>query len=114
MTAAYHMTKGKDGVVLVKKKDSHMNLLDKIEFEFDPETFYSTAKGEWGSGSDRLLMFISRMEKTAQTFDLAEIKAATNLSRTSILRLFGTGQFKGRVSNVSTNGRKGLYRVSQP
>lgn len=112
VTAAYHMTKGSDGVVLIKKKDSHMNLLDKIEFEFDPETYYSTAKGEWGSGADRLLMFILRMEKTAQTFTMDEMKVAANLSRTSILRLFGTGQFKGRVHNVSTNGRKGLYRVT--
>lgn len=111
LTAAYHLTACKDGVLLAKKKDSHLNLLTSIELEFDPETFISTAKGEWGSGLDRLALFINHAEKSKLTFSMEDIKSQTDLSRTSVLRYFGTGQFKGRIHNLSTNGKRGLYSV---
>lgn len=112
VTAAYHMVEYDGGVQLVRKKDSHLNLLENIQFEFDPETYISTAKGDWGSGHDKLLLFINRMEKTDKQFTIDEVKAATNLSRASVLRHFATGHFKDRIRNVSAKGIKGLYAVN--
>jgi RecA-family ATPase len=114
VTAAFHMSRTDDGIHMKKLKDSHLNLVKSLDLEFDPESYISTAKGEWGEGSDRLLMFINRMEKLNQTFNIDEIVASTNLSQRSIVRHFGVGPFKDRVKNLSINGKKGLYKVITP
>lgn len=111
VTAAYHLTRSSDGVILKVKKDSHSNLLKEIELQFDPENFISVAKGEWGSGHDKLMRFISLMKRLNKTFTLEEIEANTNLCQRSILRYFVMGQFKELIKNVSPSGKKGLYTV---
>ena len=114
VTAAYHMTKESDGVMLTKKKDSHLNLLKSISFEFDPETFISHAKGEWGNGNDKILMFLNRLEKLNKPFNIDEIIASTDLSRSQVMRYFATGPFRNRIRNVSPSGKKASYVVVQP
>ena len=40
---------------------------------------------------------------------MEEIMLETDLSRPTVLRLFETGSFKGKIFNTSPNGIKGLY-----
>ncbi len=110
VTGCYHLTKVASGTHMAKKKDSHLNLLDSIELEFDIESYLSTAKGKGGSGHDRIMLFIQRVKHENRRFTMEEIMVETDLSRPTIMRLFDTS-FKDKVTNVSESGKKGFYSV---
>lgn len=114
VTGCYHLTKSTKGTTLTKKKDSHLNLLDSIELEFDIESYLSTATGQGGSGHDRVMLFLQRISKENRRFTMEEIMRETDLSRPTVLRLYETGPFKGRVINLNPNGVKGLYEYRNP
>ena len=112
VTGAYHLTRTANGTALQKKKDSHSNMLESIELEFDEESYLSTASGKGGVGHDRLLLFYNRVKTQNRRFTLKEIMSEIDLSRPTTMRLFETPPFKGHIINVSPSGSKGLYEIT--
>ena len=111
VTGSYLLTRTSSGTVMTNKKSSHSNLLNKIELDYDPDTYLSTAKGKGGTGHDRMLMFLNRVKAEKRRFNIEEVMAETDLSRPRVLSIFKTPPSGLSVINLSTIGTKGLYEV---
>lgn len=93
-------------------KNSHGNLLDKIELQFDPSSYLSfmPTNGDHITGIDRLMMYLRAAKKYNKTFTFDDMKVGALLSNAR-LRDIMTGQYiVDNLLVVNTIGRKKLYQ----
>lgn len=110
LTGRYHLKKNHEGVTMTAGKDSHDNLIDKVQLRFDRETFLSYLADEGFTSNDKVMVYIN--SKKGQTFTFNEISRVINGVCNRSLRYALNAQVKKGVLTVSkSNGKATLYKV---
>lgn len=117
-TAAYYMKRDeKDGVVMLKKKDSHGNLISKIPLAYDADSYTSYIAGDFENDlpvKDRAISFLRICRKSKKTFTFREFEACLQGVSTSHARaILNTTPIAESVTKRKTLGQPTLYEVTQ-
>lgn len=115
-TAAYYMRKDPviGGVVLLNKKDSHGNLLQRIELEYDAESYTSfiPKAATYGTAHDRLLMLLRTFKSSEKPFTFKQIQGSmTGVSTSHIRELLRTPPFSKHLKKHKSIGGATLYEI---
>lgn len=116
VTASFYMKKTQRGVSLIQKKDSHSNLHDLIELEYNPETHVLTALNIESNSNKkvRALTFLRRMKSTNRRFTFNEFMGCLlPVSNSHARQLLVDTPISDLLIKHKTLGQKTLYEVKQ-
>ena len=118
VTASYHMKQSKDGILLENKKDSHGNLIKKINLGYNQEfyTCYAVNVEDVVVKKDRALVFLRTCFQVGKSFYFSEFFDALGgvnqgVSTTYARRLLCTPPLFESIIRHKTNGERTLYEV---
>jgi len=116
VTGAFVITNGKNGALITKIKDSHSNLIDKLELTYDPENYmsYLPLSVENVGGRDRLIGVCRQFAKRKMEFDFNDMIKGATLSDSSLRRLMRDKFFNINLQVVRKDGRKRYYNWIEP
>jgi RecA-family ATPase len=112
VTGSFYMSKTPNGCKLENKKDSHGNLHELMEFNFDDETNLLTAVNIESEDSiqSKLLNFILSRKAANLPFTFKDACAVTKgVCLRTVRRMLVTPQISTLFTKVKSNGGKTLY-----
>ncbi len=115
-TGAYYLKECKDtdGVILMRKKDSHSNLLSNIPLGFDDETYVCDLRGAMADTpvTERLETFLKSCKKSNKKFTFRQLEGCMVGVSTSYLReLIRHPQYTPYLKKHKNIGSSTLYEV---
>jgi RecA-family ATPase len=111
VTSSYHMTKGINGVRLIKKKDNYNLLSNQLDFDYDPETSLSTLPVDALPAIEKLKNYLRIKEIDQKTFSFKDMEEATKISTRRVRELILHSPIKEKLNVVSSKRNKNLYQV---
>lgn len=111
-TGSYYGKQIETGFELVKKKDSHDVLLDKIVTTYDHETYLSTVDPEEFNYSDRLKIFIGQAQmRRIKTFKFSECRAFVGCAVRTLRNLLNAHPYSEALKRHKSNGSSTIYEL---
>jgi len=111
-TGVYFVSMGENGLLLEKEKDSHGNLLSKIELSFDDETYLSTMLTQDLTHEERYAIYVNKFfGKVDNVFTFDEALEHLKCPKSQLRSINRTPRFQASFDIVKSNGHKSLYRV---
>jgi len=111
ITGSYHVTRLGNGILLTNKKDSHSNLLNKIELAYDHESYTLMGKVSKMGSADRLQLLLRHYYENNKLVSFNEIQAHLGVSTVMLRKLISIQVQKNIFKNVSPPGKKAYYKV---
>ncbi len=86
VTGAYQLDGNKDGVLMTNKKNSHSNLLDKIQLYYDADSQLShmTEDMNQANALDRIMVYVRKCKKLHKEFKFADLEEESRVSRSRV------------------------------
>lgn len=113
VTGSYWLKKGKSGLIMERQKCSHSNMLDRLEFEYDPELYVSRLLTDSLPNEIKLNNFINFKKGQNKPFYFDEALAYVGCATRTLRRLLGTPQKEGVIHRLSPDGVRAYYGYPQ-
>lgn len=112
ITGSYWLTKTKHGSVMNRKKNSHKNLFEKLEFEFDENYYISRLMDHSMTIKTRFNRFLESRKALNKPFTIPEIMANLGCTKSTVKAYLSTPLKDGVIHNLNPSGADGLYELS--
>lgn len=115
VTGLFMVNKREKGTKLQCLKNSHGNLIERIELEYDLDSHLSTITESSLAkmpGKERLMMYLRACRNQNSTFTISDILAQTALSRPQFYRLHETIGLEKSLQCVKSIGKKKIWKYT--
>lgn len=112
VTSYYHVKSAETGTHLLKKKDNYDLQPKELYLEFNSETQLSHVPYDNLPALERVKKYLDSKGIDGQTFYFKDVVESCKISTRAAREVFCTAEIRGRVSIVSSNRNRHLYRVA--
>lgn len=114
VTGSYYGKQTDTGFELIKKKDSHDVLLDRVVTTYDPESYLSTVDPDEFNYSDRLKIFIGQAQmRKVKTFKFSECRNFVGCAVRTLRNLLNAHPYNECLKRHKSNGTSTIYELIQ-
>lgn len=111
VTGSYLLKQTDKGADLILKKDNYGLLTEKVPLEYNPETELCFVSFPEMSTMDKIKHFLKAKKSKKETFDFAELKAATLVCNKTLRTHLLHTEIKDLLKYEKTNKGKYIYEV---
>jgi len=113
VSGSFLITQSAKGTVWKNKKDSHSNLLEKLELAFDDETFISTLLIDQLTTVDKIKAFCMACKASNKRFIFRDLEASVTCARRTLRAHLREEPFKSGLIRHKSSGVETLYEVRE-